>query len=376
MKLKSFDEDTSLMIQNIILPNVAPNIVNNNNNFNLGVFYCIIAAIGFGSMYIPILRYNKGNGALAQFGTGVGILIGSFIHALYNREFYINIYPMFGGVLWSIANFGSFFVIDIFGIGIGMLLWNVGNCITGWITGYYGLFGIKSRKPKHFFTNIIGVFLILISGIIFSFIKKNVRQHKYTDIISLQMYNRGTIFFNDNYENSTNVNNIFNKNEKYRKVLGMIVALICGFFYASTTTPIYYLLNNPNELVVEKEKFTSSSYILSLGLGIFITTSLLFFISVRLYGLKSDILGNKDIMLSSIISGLIWLNSMCFMLKAIDIVSQIITYPIMSICPGLIGILWSIFYFKEICGIKNYLAISIAILIAVCGIFLLVISKI
>ncbi|CEF59430.1 Transmembrane protein 144 [Strongyloides ratti] len=373
MKLKSFDEDTSFMIQNIILPNVASK---SNNNFYLGVLYCIIAAIGFGSMYVPILRYNKGNGALSQFGTGVGILFGSFIHAIYNQEFYINIYPMFGGFLWSIANFGSFFIIDVFGIGIGMLLWNVGNCVTGWITGYYGLFGIKARKPKHFIINIIGVFLIIISGIVFSFVKKSIRNQKYIDIITLQTYNRNGVFFNVNDINSNNEKNIFYKNEKYKKILGIVIALICGFFYASTTTPIYYLLNNPNELVIGKEKFTSSSYILSLGLGVFITTSLIFFISIRLYGLKSDILGNKDIMLSSILSGLIWFNSMYFMLKAIDIVSQIITYPIMSISPGLIGILWSIFYFKEICGTKNYIAIFIAMFIAICGIFLLVFSKI
>uniref|UniRef100_A0A0K0FE40 Transmembrane protein 144 (inferred by orthology to a human protein) n=1 Tax=Strongyloides venezuelensis TaxID=75913 RepID=A0A0K0FE40_STRVS len=368
----SFEEDTPITIYNI------SQIINlpQDNNITLGIFYCFISAIGFGSMHIPILRYNKGNGSLAQFGVGVGVLFASLLNCIFfNKNFYINAYPMIGGFLWTIANFGSYFVIDVYGIGIAMLIWNVGNCLTGWATGYFGLFGIKPRKPKNFMPNIIGVILIIISGVIFSFVRKSSKHSPIDGTVLLENNTRINVFSSKTSAN--NNNNIGRVSVKFKKVLALVAALICGFFFASTTTPIYYLLDNPNELLDRNEKkLTSFTFILSLGLGVFTTTSLLFFSSIHLYGLRSDVLGSKDILLSSIVSGFIWLNSMCLMLKAIDIVSQTITYPIMSICPGFIGTMWSIFYFKEIHGLKNYLAIFFAIFIASCGIFLLVISKI
>uniref|UniRef100_A0A0N4ZCH4 Transmembrane protein 144 n=1 Tax=Parastrongyloides trichosuri TaxID=131310 RepID=A0A0N4ZCH4_PARTI len=343
-----------------------------NNDIVKGVIFCFLASLGFGSMHIPMLRHNKGNGALALFGLGVGVFLGSMLQSIIYRNTYLNIYPMFGGLLWTIANFCSFFVIDTYGIGVGMLLWNNGNCLTGWLTGYFGLFGVKKRRPNDFLTNILGILFIILSGIIFSCVKKVERKRGYDNKSSKNVSNKMISTTTDSNELSKN--NIVRYITKFKKVLAIFVALICGFCYASTSTPIYYLLDNSKNLITPDIPNKSSTFIPSLGIGIFISTSLFFFCSVGFYGLN-DVLGNKKIMISSICSGIIWLVSMCCMLYAIEKLSQTITYPIMSITPGLIAMLWSLFYFKEIRGLKNFIAIGVAVLIAVFGISLVVISK-
>lgn len=64
-----------------------------------------------------------------------------------------------------------------------------------------------------------------------------------------------------------------------------------------------------------------------------------------------------------------------FRFIANDALSQAITFPIISMVPGVIASLWSIFYFKEIRGQQNFRILTIAVLITLSGAVLVGVSK-
>ena len=54
---------------------------------------------------------------------------------------------MIGGVVWSFGNLFNTFVIDKIGMAVGMLIWSSFNGLTGWVTGNFGLFGLRASPP-------------------------------------------------------------------------------------------------------------------------------------------------------------------------------------------------------------------------------------
>jgi len=45
---------------------------------------------------------------------------------------------------------------------MGILIWGVVNCVTGWASGRFGLFGIKASIPANPILNYIGLCLVII----------------------------------------------------------------------------------------------------------------------------------------------------------------------------------------------------------------------
>jgi glucose uptake protein GlcU len=62
-------------------------------------------------------------------------------------------------------------------------------------------------------------------------------------------------------------------------------------------------------------------------------------------------------------------------LVANSVLSQTISFPLVTIGPSTIAIFWSIFYFKEISGPRNYLVISSGTLLRILSAILIVLSK-
>jgi glucose uptake protein GlcU len=63
------------------------------------------------------------------------------------------------------------------------------------------------------------------------------------------------------------------------------------------------------------------------------------------------------------ISGVMWATAQSLAFLGSSIVGFVISFPIFSTIPGLIGSLWGILVFKEIKGLRNYLAFGLAALL-------------
>ena len=69
---------------------------------------------------------------------------------------------MVGGVLWTIGNLTAIPIIQRISLGLGVLIWGTINCVVGWATSRYGLFGLQKVVPNSEIANYIGVLMVLI----------------------------------------------------------------------------------------------------------------------------------------------------------------------------------------------------------------------
>merc|ERR1719181_2549050 len=70
---------------------------------------------------------------------------------------------MLGGALWATGNVLAVPVIKLVGLSLGLLIWGATNCVTGWLTGTFGLFGVKPDNIPRPWLNYLGLGLTLVS---------------------------------------------------------------------------------------------------------------------------------------------------------------------------------------------------------------------
>lgn len=57
-------------------------------------------------------------------------------------------------------------IISMIGLGMGVLLWGVTNCVCGWASSRYGLFGLKKEVPNNVLLNYIGLGLVILGFVL------------------------------------------------------------------------------------------------------------------------------------------------------------------------------------------------------------------
>lgn len=75
------------------------------------------------------------------------------------------------------------------------------------------------------------------------------------------------------------------------------------------------------------------------------------------------------------ISGVMWATAQSLAFLGSSAVGFVISFPIFSTIPGLIGSLWGIIVFKEISGIRNYLAFALAALLVIASVVSVTLSQ-
>jgi len=144
-------------------------------DFGLGMACCCIAAVGFGSNYLPVKKVDCGDGfffaAMMAIGIGiVGIAVnyseltaGPFFHSPRFEP-----YAMIGGAAWMLGNLMTPTIIRLVGLGIGLTIWDLSNMVMGWATGNFGLFGVREESVKTPWMNYLGLALAGVSLVLFA----------------------------------------------------------------------------------------------------------------------------------------------------------------------------------------------------------------
>ncbi|KAK5979204.1 hypothetical protein GCK32_015996, partial [Trichostrongylus colubriformis] len=140
---------------------VRPNQYSDAMAISIGLAACAVSSIFFGSMFVPVRKYDAGDGMFAQWVISTGIMIIGFIATC------ISEFPGFFP-LAMLGNAAAIPIISRLGLAVGTLIWNVTNCLTGWAGGRYGLFGMKANKPASPILNYVGLMWVILGGILFS----------------------------------------------------------------------------------------------------------------------------------------------------------------------------------------------------------------
>jgi uncharacterized membrane protein YidH (DUF202 family) len=162
---------------------------NPSKRTEIGFIAAAIAVVFFGSQYLPVKKFDTGDGIFFQWVMCIGIWIcGVNVHLVmsYNPPSHMNIteslfnghgrtpfqpLAMLGGFFWATGNVLCVPVVKCIGMGLGLLVWGTVNCLGGWASSRFGLFGLHVSKPNNEAENFIGVALCILGVIIFFFVK-------------------------------------------------------------------------------------------------------------------------------------------------------------------------------------------------------------
>ncbi|VDO14597.1 unnamed protein product [Brugia timori] len=131
------------------------------SNTLTGLAACGVSTCLFGSLFVPIKRFNPGDGFFSQWIMCAAIfLVGMIINAY---EGFPQFYPlaMLGGILWAIGNAMAIIIFELIGMGMAILIWGIASCLMGWASSRFGLFGLKENIPNSITLNYVGLLLIL-----------------------------------------------------------------------------------------------------------------------------------------------------------------------------------------------------------------------
>ncbi|TKR64497.1 hypothetical protein L596_025017 [Steinernema carpocapsae] len=363
-----------------------------------GLAACAVSSIFFGSMFVPIKRFDAGDGIFAQWVMCSAILVvGLAVNA---GAGFPPFHPlaMLGGMFWTIGNVTAIPIMNMIGLGMGILIWGTTNCLLGWASGRFGLFGINASVPQSPMLNYFGLLLVIVGGGMFSQIRptpKHGREEEdavenaenaaggseqnceegdsdnsSTPVISGAMRNEGDA------RSPAELTSLLRTSEgglnrSQKRIVGIVMALCAGVFYGVTFVPVIYMQDHSEDF--DHASKESIPYVLSHYSGIFVTSTVIL-LGYLAYTRNRPFVNSRTI-LPSFTAGIMWAMAQLSWFLANDRLSQSITFPINSMVPGVCAALWSVFYFKEIEGRRNLRLLTIAVLVTLTGATLVGISK-
>ncbi|MCP9258739.1 hypothetical protein DINM_001744 [Dirofilaria immitis] len=320
-----------------------------------GLIACGISTCLFGSILVPIKQFDPGDGFFLQWVMDAGIfLFGMIINAY---EGFPKFYPlaMLGGAIWAIGNASSTTILRSIGMGMGALIWCTTCCLIGWASSRFGLFGLKENVPNSVILNYAGLLFILFGGALFTLVESTpqinclnkIQETRNSSTIDLELSalplkSRRTgceelkLFHSDDRKNGNS--------KKSEFCNGIILSLFAGVSFGLTFVPVIYIQEHPNQF----ENATSEAlpYVFAHYTGIFITGTIILVIYTIIKLNKPMV--NHQIILPAFTSGIMWAIAQTSWFVANNYIPQSISFPINSMVPGVIAVLWSVIYFRKL----------------------------
>ncbi|UJR34851.1 hypothetical protein I4U23_027632 [Adineta vaga] len=325
----------------------------------VGYLSVIISVLFFGSNFVPAAKFPIGDGVSFQFFLCCGIwFTGVIINLILDNPPF---YPLviIGGVLWTTGNVLSMFVIPINGLGLSMLLWGTSNLFIGWASGHFGWFGLKSEGVEVPIFNYLGVSIAVLSGLIFLGIRSQQNQSLEEDNLSSQLIN----------SNSDEKSQLSKQNRM--RLLGCLLAIISGVLFGLVFTPSTYIQDHHEKYPLSTKN--GLHYVFSMYTGI-LFASFFYFMIYIIFKKNQPYISIQSIF-PAFLSGIMWGIAQAGFILANSILSQAISFPLISIGPGTLAALWSILYLKDIRGKRNYLIFTIGTVIRIIAAILIILSK-
>ncbi|KAL8576337.1 hypothetical protein ACOMHN_048904 [Nucella lapillus] len=350
----------------------------------VGFIATAVAVLFYGSNFVPIKKYETGDGVFFQWILCIGILLtGLVVQTVRQSTFYPIV--MLGGVIWSTANMCVVPIFKTLGMGLGMCIWGMFNLLGGWASGRFGWFGIDPEVPRHQALNFVGVALAVSSSVLYMFVKSTVttpavelvvdvsEPTERQPLVQRHTHERPSRSHTTPTEGSNTGKGIMAWLERlspvYKLTIGVLLSMVSGFMYGINFAPAIHV----QDRVVGASQ-NSLDYVFAQYCGIFLTSSFYFlaYSAVK----RNHPVVYPEVILPAIVSGVMWAIATGCWFIANKALSEPVAFPIISTVPGAIASLfWGVFVFKEIKGRKNILILLGAVSVTTAGAILAGISK-
>lgn len=249
--------------------------------------------------------------------------------------------------------------------------------LIGWASGHFGWFGLKPEDVEKPILNYIGVVIACISGIVFFALKPVKKEEKLEDPLGKEPFLDSsqpvatTTTINETTIETPSSNPKAKSVSIKQRIIGGILAIITGTLFGLVFNPSTYIQDHLDKYPGAVKN--GLHYVYAMYSGILISSTFYFVIYIA-YKRNRPYLCIESI-LPAIISGMMWGVAQAGFLVANSVLSQAISFPLVMIGPGTIATLWSIFYFKEITGLRNYIVLIVGTAIRIIAAVFIVLSK-
>eukprot|EP01110_Echinostelium_bisporum_P005869 TRINITY_DN2429_c0_g1_i1.p1 TRINITY_DN2429_c0_g1~~TRINITY_DN2429_c0_g1_i1.p1 ORF type:complete len:359 (-),score=101.70 TRINITY_DN2429_c0_g1_i1:46-1122(-) len=350
-------------------------------SFGVGLIGAVVAAIFFGSNYVPTKNYPQGDGMMSVwvFSSGV-LMVGIFamLAVVQDGMTYFIYTGILGGSLWAMGNLCVIPIVKCIGLGLGMLLWGSTSLITGFLVGKAAPFGLLKQEVNEVF-NWIGFGLILCAMGVFFFIKpeldnvsasnNNTHETEYTKLKE----NKRSIQVEVSDESGASM--FDSLPPKMKMTTGIVLAVASGVLYGFNLIPMNVWVQEFKNAHGGQAPPTLA-FVFSHFIGIWLLSSFVFFCYVIWRKVKFDKPPQvyAESIIPAFISGAMWAVAQCGLMIATAICGLNIGFPVGSAGPLIVSSLWSVLYFREIRGRRNLTLLGVSFALLAAGITLLVCS--
>jgi len=409
-----------------------------DQNLGLGFVCASISVFGFGTNFIPVKKYEMGDGMFFQLTQALGIFtVGIVVQIIRGYHSVFRPYAMVGGFIWSTGNCLSTPIIQCIGMALGLLIWSAVNMITGWCMGEWGLFGVTKSPPLAYpYLNIVGAILALVATSIYFFVKpveeeENVpkstgSQEGYKQLLSSEVPtvavaagSEADTGIDKSISESTSkrirkvssyetfqgteqesmqtrmevVNSISDPVVKYeqtaqilagaswvdglkqKRLIGSIMAIVAGVLYGTNMAPPTHLIGDQTH--IDGNGLAYSPNGIDYVFSHFtgiIITSLMWFLCYCAVKGNHPQVNNQ-VILPGWVSGVVWGIAQACWFIANDNLGITVAYPIITTGPGIVASLWGVCVFGEVKGKRNLGVLMAAFFLSFVAVALITLSK-
>lgn len=320
-----------------------------------------IAALFFGSNYVPTKNYPTGDGFSFVWSFSAGVLIIGII-SMFIAHTPIVYWGLLGGSLWATGNLCVIPIVKTIGLGPGMLIWSSTSLITGFLTGKFGWFGVAKETVRHGVMNWCSMIFVVLALVVFFFVKPTIEKRE-----EYQTLNGDEKAIISQEEEETSI--LDRIPAKTKPIVGAVLALASGILYGVNMVPMTLWTQEQQNKGIKPGTF---DFVFSHFTGIYLYSTIVFIIYC-LFNRPPKMY--PAAVLPSIISGAMWGVAQCGLMAATNILGYAVGFPIGSAGPIVVSSLWSVIYFREIQGLRNLLILALSFALLFTGIILLALSK-
>ncbi|XP_071976718.1 transmembrane protein 144 [Engystomops pustulosus] len=343
----------------------------NSSNLALGFTASVVSVVLFGSNFVPVKKFDTGDGMFFQWILCASIWIVSLVVniILHSPKFWP--LAMVGGCVWATGNVTVVPIVKTIGLGLGLLLWASTNLLTGWASSRFGWFGINPEEVERPYLNYAGAGLSALSAIIFLFVK--------TEVKSVTSESETTPLLRNSITSEEHAVTDESWVDKFsplqRRLIGSLLAVGAGVLYGTCFVPVLYIKDHSknNESIYAGSSQYDLDYVFAHFSGIFLTSTVYFLIYCVVMKNRPRVF--PQAILPGFISGILWAIANCCWFLANTYLSAVVSFPIITAGPGLVAALWGVLVFKEIKGMRNYLLLILAFCVVLSGSLLTAFSK-
>ncbi|XP_077156129.1 transmembrane protein 144 isoform X2 [Paroedura picta] len=343
------------------------NASSNGTDITIGFTSSAVAVFLFGSNFVPVKKFDTGDGMFFQWILCTSIWIVSLIVNLIQNCPKFWPLAMLGGFLWATGNVTVVPIVKTIGLGLGLLIWASFNLLTGWASSRFGWFGIDPEMVANPVLNYVGAGLSVLSTILFLFVKTDVQSSLSSSESTPILREHSINAYEQRAENQNDESWVDSLSPPRKRIIGCSLAVIAGILYGSSFVPVLYIKDHGRR---NGTTYTGASqfdldYVFAHFSGIFLTSTMYFLIYCAI--MKSHPKVYPEAILPGFLSGLLWAIATCCWFLANRYLSAVVSFPIITAGPGFIAAMWGVLVFKEIKGLRNYILLFIAFCVILAG---------